>query len=284
MTTSRPPFDLEAGSSDFYRDPTYYEYEFKDRAADARFYVDRYVAYTKAHEDARHAEPGGKGDTVLELGVGAGRIALKAVRKGAKVLGLDITQAMLVEADARREKLPKTRQPHLKLVRGDMRHFAFGRKFGLITCPFNAFQHLYTRPDIEACLASVAASLAPDGRFILDVLVPDLEYLVRPAFKRYPGVRFKHPTHNIDYLYSEQSAYDAVAQINQMWFHYDRAEPSKTAPAYDCIQLSHRCFFPQELEALLHYNGFAIEEAFGDFESGPLTPDSDSQILVCKRR
>lgn len=270
---SEKPFDLDAGSRDFYRDPSYYEYEFADRKSDVRFYVEQYVAHSE--------ETGG---AALELGVGGGRVALKAVRKGASVVGLDYTQGMLEEAAQRREKLPKARRAHLKLVLGDMRRFAFARPFGLISCPFNAFQHLYTREDIEGCLSSVRAALAPDGRFIFDVLLPDLDYLNRPAFKRYPGIRFRHPTFDADYFYSEQSAYDPVRQISQMWFHYDRAQPSLSAPEEHVIQLSHRCFFPQELEALLHYNGFTVESLWGDFEGGPLHKDSESQVVICRPR
>ena len=32
--------------------------------------------------------------------------------------------------------------------------------------------------------------------------------------------------------------------------------------------LAHRQFFPAELEALLHYNGFSIEKLEGDFDGG----------------
>lgn len=262
-------FDLAAGTSDFYQDPTYYEFEFRHRMFDVNWYVERYL------------EADGP---VLELAVGGGRVALRAARKGAEVIGLDVTHGMLVEAAKRRQKLPKARRSALALLRGDMRAFAFGRQFDLITCPFNAFMHMYTREDAEACLARVREHLAPGGRFIFDVAMPDLEYLNRPAFKRFPGIKFHHPTHDCDYIYSEQSAWDPVTQINQMWFHYDRSAPSKTAPAYLCIQLSHRYFFPKELEALLHYAGFEIEGRFGDFEGGPLHKDSESQVTVCRLR
>ncbi len=269
MSQHKAPFDLEAGTQDFYRDPAYYEFEFKQRMFDVNWYVERYL------------EADGP---VLELGVGGGRVALRAVRKGATVVGLDLTQSMLVEAAKRREKLPKARRPHLHLVRGDMRRFALGRQFDVISCPFNAFMHMYTREDAEQCLARVREHLAPGGYFMLDVSMPDLEYLNRPAFKRFPGVRFHHPTHDCDYIYSEQSAWDPVTQINQMWFHYDRGAPSKTAPAYFCIQLSHRYFFPMELEALLHYNGFEIVGRFGDFEGGPIDKDADAQVIICGLR
>jgi hypothetical protein len=48
--------------------------------------------------------------------------------------------------------------------------------------------------------------------------------------------------------------------------------------------LSQRQFLPQELEALLHYNGFALEACWGDFARGPLRADSESQVITAKLR
>lgn len=263
-------FDLHAGTTDFYVDPLYYDHEFSGRTGDIEWYGEHY-------QDA--------GGPVLELGVGTARIAARAVRKGATVIGLDLSPTMLVAAAERRAKLPKARRPHLQLVQGDMRRFAFDHRFEMIGCPFNAFQHLYTREDVEACLGSVRDALEPGGLFLFDVLLPDLDYLTRPPMKRFQGVRFKHPTYGVHYTYSEQSAYDPVRQINQMWFHYDRADDSDhEAPSYFCIQLSHRCFFPQELQALLHYNGFEVLVIHGDFEGGALRADSESLVVMCTPR
>ncbi len=261
-------FDLHAGTTEFYVDPVYYDHEFKNRRADVDWYVEQYL------------------DTegpVLELAVGSGRIALKAVRDGAEVYGLDLSQSMLEHARARAAKLPKARRDKLHLARADMRDFALGRTFGLVSCPFNAFMHLYTREDAERCLAAAKAALAPDGLFIIDVLMPDLDYFMRSPYKRFEGVTFKHPRYGTRYTYSEQSAWDPVRQINQMWFHYDRAEEGE-GPAHYVVQLSHRYYYPQELMALLHYAGFEVLYTLGDFEGGPLMADSDSMLLMCGHR
>ena len=43
-----------------------------------------------------------------------------------------------------------------------------------------------------------------------------------------------------------------------------------------------RFTYPQELEALLHYNGFRIDQQFGNWDKEPLSASSPSIILVCK--
>lgn len=50
------------------------------------------------------------------------------------------------------------------------------------------------------------------------------------------------------------------------------------------VPLALRQIFPQELEALLHYNGFEATEVFGDFHRGELTADSDVMVWHAKLR
>ena len=117
---------------------------------------------------------------------------------------------MLAQAERRRSLLPAKQQSAFELRQGDMRDFDLGRTFPLIACPFNAFQHLYTREDVERCLACVVKHLEPEGRFIVDVLLPDVEFLNRPPLRWFASTRFKHPTHNAWYGYAERSAWDPV--------------------------------------------------------------------------
>ena len=45
-----------------------------------------------------------------------------------------------------------------------------------------------------------------------------------------------------------------------------------------------RYTFPQELAALLHYNGFGILRQYGDWDGEPLAAASPSIIPVCRKR
>ncbi len=265
---SNHDFDLNAGNSEFYVDPVYYDYEFKNRTDDVAFYTAEYLSV---------------GKPILELAIGSGRTALKAVSKGADVVGVDLAPAMLDRARDLYAKMRKKNRGQLELHHGDMRHVRLGTQFDLVTCPFNAFQHMYTLTDAEKCLDTVKAHLAPDGMFIMDVLTPDFEYLMRSPFKAVPGVSFRHPTYKAYYTYSERSAYDPITQLNQMWFNYEKCNTAGDGPTDVTIQLSHRYFYPEELMMLLHYNGFEVIHRYGDFNKGPLDADSDSMVLICKR-
>ncbi len=50
------------------------------------------------------------------------------------------------------------------------------------------------------------------------------------------------------------------------------------------LRVALRYVYPQEMEALLHYNGFQIRTCYGNWQQEPLTATSPSMIYVCQRR
>jgi len=270
-------YDLDAGTEEHYVDAALYDFEYRRRRAD----VNHYRRLAKNHA--------GKGPErrILELGCGSGRVLAPLVRDGHQVVGVDLSAAMLARAAARIARLSATRRARAVLVRADMRRYAFSLPFSLIFCPFNAFQHLYTRTDVEAFLACAAAHLAPDGRLAFDVLNPDLAWLTRDPNKRWARTRFHHPETGEFLEYSTNQTYDPVSQIVYVRIYYqsldgaaDGRRDTKSKRTH-VVRLAHRQFFPSELEALLAANGFQIDERWGGFDEQPFRGESESQVLVC---
>ncbi len=52
--------------------------------------------------------------------------------------------------------------------------------------------------------------------------------------------------------------------------------------AYEELNL--RMFFPQELDAMLEYNGFSIEDKFGDYEETPFASSTELQLVICSKK
>jgi SAM-dependent methyltransferase len=259
--------ELEAGSRAHYEDAAYYASLYKKRIDDVQFYVDL----------ARKA-----GGPVLEYGIGNGRIALPIARHGIPVVGIDHSREMLADL-ARRlaDETPEVRA----LVRprhGDMRGKKLGKeRFPLVTCPFNAALHLYTRDDVERFLARVCAHLAPGGLFVCDLSVPVFEDLLRDPARGYKAPRFKYPAppgsggEGELVRYVEHFDYDRARQVLFVAMEF---EPVKAPERAWMTPLAHRQFFPQEWEALLHYNGLEVEKVEGDFHGGPLDRTSDVMV------
>lgn len=255
---------LPEGSRSHYLDPAAYEHLYRRRRDDVRYYV----------ELAKRV-----GGPVLELACGAGRISLPIARAGIDVVGLDASPQMLAYAVERTARLPKSAQKRLRFVPGDIRSFRLGRRFPLVLCAFNSVQHLYGRFDVERFLQRVRAHLAPGGLFAFDVLMPEPEFQVMKPGKRWARSPFTHPVSKIRYEYTEAYAHDPIAQV----LHIDIRLAHPTDPAEDIEMLvSHRQFYPQELEALLHWGGLSIVERTGDFDGSALGPSSPSQVIVCR--
>jgi SAM-dependent methyltransferase len=258
---------LEAGTEGHYVDGAHYDHTYRSRRADQRFYV----AYA-AERNARR---------VLELGVGTGRVAIALARAGREVVGVDRMDAMLDRLHGQLARETKDTRARVSLVRADLRALKLGRRFPLVIAPFNVLMHLYTRVDVERALRAVRSHLAPGGRFVFDVLMPDLRALVRDPDRYYKGRPITDPTTGRRHAYSEAFEYDAVAQTQVITSAFRDLED----PRINFVRpLAHRQFFPAELEALLHYNGFSIEHRWGDWERGPLEAWSESQVIVAKVR
>lgn len=255
--------ELSAGSAAHYEDPAYYDKTYARRSDDVAFYV----ALAEATRGA-----------VLEYGCGSGRITLPIARAGKVITGVDLSAPMLSQLKAALVHEAPAVKKRVTVRRGDMRKATLRSRFSLVLCPFNAFLHLYTRQDVERFLARVRAHLAPGGRFVFDVSVPDALELARkperlcrtPPFV-YPGVGRVR--------YGERFDYEPLRQVLFISMEF---EPESGAAAF-MTPLAHRQFFPLELEALLHYNGFAIEKQLGDFEGKP-THESRMLVTVAKTR
>jgi SAM-dependent methyltransferase len=225
-------------------------------------------------------EIAGGGGRVLDLACGSGRVTTALLRDGHSVVGVDLSQPMLRRAAERIERLGAAAQARALLVRADARSFALATRFPLVVMAFNAFEHLYTRVEVAACLARVRAHLEPGGRFAFDVQNPDLRWLARDSSRRWARTAFRHPRTGERLIYSTNHDYDPVSQIALIRLYYTPA----VGPGERVVHLSQRKFFPAELEALVAHAGFAVERRYGDFAGQPLDGMAESQVLVCRVR
>lgn len=114
----------------------------------------------------------GIGASVLELGVGTGRLALPLAKRGLTTTGLDSSPSML-------EKLRgKPGAERLILVEGDMADPMAvvqppGGGFSAVLVGFNTFFNLTSAETQSSCLSGVAELLRPGGFFVLEAFVPD---------------------------------------------------------------------------------------------------------------
>jgi SAM-dependent methyltransferase len=211
---------------------------------------------------------------VLELGCGTGRMTIPLAENGVDIVGLDVVPGMVDLARQKSEGMP------IEWIVADVRAFQLGRKFRLIFESGSVFHHMLTRQDQEAYLARVREHLEDKGRLVLSLFLPKPRNLTS-SDEEEDWFTAEHPDGYVITV-SGIDKYDPIRQVKtetayRRWTDANGKEMLQVAP------LSLRYVFPQEMDALLHYNGFEIVEQYGDFDRSPVTEESRLITFVCRK-
>ncbi|MEM7155948.1 MAG: class I SAM-dependent methyltransferase [Myxococcota bacterium] len=191
---------------------------------------------------------------ILELGVGSGRVALPLVRRGHRVVGVDLSAPMLASLAKTLTEGPPEQAQGLRLVEGDARALELGERFDAILCPFNGMAHHHGLEEFGAVLQRVRAHLEPEGIFAFDVSIPDPNSLLGstsdvPWYRDPDDGGVRRATERIEY-----SPLTQVLTITTT----TRSMEDDREPVEMVLAL--RQFFPMEMPLLLERHGFEIVE------------------------
>jgi 2-polyprenyl-3-methyl-5-hydroxy-6-metoxy-1,4-benzoquinol methylase len=216
------------------------------------------------------------GGPLLDLACGTGTMGIHLARRGYQVTGVDIVPEMIAWAAQK----AAAQAVSIGWELADARAFQLHQQFPFIYMLGNAFQHFLTRADQEALLARVREHLPPEGRFLFCTRNPSPGNLFEA---RYPGPQHYTLPDGRQQVSAEQQTYDPISQIQhytfqEQWLYPDGRREEKTT------RTALRYVYPQEMEALLFYNGFEIDVSYGDWQQGPLTATSRLMIYACQRR
>ena len=241
-----------------YLDGRHYDLAYSDYTEDIDFWVEQAKRY---------------GGPVLEVACGTGRITMPLAKEGYEVTGIDLAESMLEQA----ERNSQEQGLDIEWVKADMRDFRLGKRFPLIICPGQSISRLLTIEDIERCLAAVREHLAPGGRFIMELYNPSLEILSREEGERSPFLEYDHPDGEGKVQVDFSSLYEKATQLQHLTLHYSL--PGVDDQPTERVRI--RMYFPQELDALLKYNGFEVVEKYGDFDGKAFESGDNYQVVVC---
>ncbi|HEU5439240.1 MAG TPA: class I SAM-dependent methyltransferase [Ktedonobacterales bacterium] len=216
------------------------------------------------------------GGPLLDLACGTGRMALRLAAQGYQITGVDVVPEMIAWATQK----AAARNVSAELVVADARTFRLQTQFPFIFMLGNAFQHFLTRADQEALLARVREHLPPEGCFLFGTR--------NPTPRNLNQARFSEPQQHTlpdgrQVIGTEQQHYDPLTQIQHYTFHEQWLQPDGRREE-KTTRTALRYVFPQEMEALLFYNGFQIRASYGDWSQEPLTATSRLMIYACERR
>lgn len=200
------------------------------------------------------------GGPALEFAIGTGRVAIPLLERGIPVSGIEIAPAMVeqLRTKVEAEKLP--------VVVGDMTTATAPGRFSLVFLIFNGISNVLTQDEQIACFKNAARHLAPGGRFVIELWVPDL--------RRLP------PGRNATVFAAEPNyvGLDAFDVLNQIVIshHFRFAEGNEAS----LFRSPHRYIWPAELDLMARLGGFALESRHADWVGSPFTGESTSHISV----
>lgn len=258
----KPSSDELAGAIEAFQDARLYDWEYRRRRLDVAFY--RMLA----------DEQGGP---IADLGCGTGRIMAGLLRDGHRVVGVDLSAAMLARAAERVRALGARRAARGILLRGDLRALPLRGRFPFIMAAFHTVQHLMTDGELLALLRRVKTLLTPHGWFAFDVFSPQAEWLARPSRRRFDHTVFRHPVTGAKVEYSVSHALDARRRALHMRFHYQPLdERGAKAGRVRIVRLCHRQLDLGTVEALVARAGLRILSRWAGFAGERIDPSNPS--------
>jgi SAM-dependent methyltransferase len=198
----------------------------------------------------------------LELAIGTGRVAVPLAEAGVAVAGIELCQPMI---DQLRTKVGAEKIP---VVLGDMTSTRVDGGFDLVFLVFNGISNVLTQDAQIAVFENAARHLAPGGRFLIELWVPDLRTLPPGRDGSVSGVR-------PGYLGAD--VFDPVVQhVVSHHVTFDH----HTGTAARIFRSPHRYIWPAELDLMARLAGFRLESRHGGWSDEPFTAESRDHVSV----
>lgn len=196
----------------------------------------------------------------LEFAIGTGRVAVPLAERGVPVTGIELSGSMIEQLRA------KVDEATIAVVAGDMATTRVPGEFSLVYLVYNTIANLLTQAEQVACFRNAARHLAPGGRFVIELWVPDLRRM--PPGQ--PGTVMRSEP---GYLLVD--TYDVLdQQVVSHHFHFGDGRGS------ELFRTPHRYIWPAELDLMAQLAGFTLESRRADWIATEFTADSPSHVSV----
>jgi SAM-dependent methyltransferase len=198
------------------------------------------------------------GGRALEFAIGTGRVAVPLAERGVEVHGIDLSQAMVARL---RDKPGADR---IAATIGDFTTTRVDGEFDLVYLVFNTIMNVTTQPGQVQCFRNAAAHLRPGGRFLIEVMVPQLRKLP-------PG----------------QTAVPFTVTPTRLGFDtYEPATQSMSSVHVADGEIStipFRYVWPAELDLMAQLAGMEPEHRWESWSRAPFTDDSETHVSTWRK-
>ncbi|EST19278.1 class I SAM-dependent DNA methyltransferase [Streptomyces roseochromogenus] len=200
------------------------------------------------------------GGAALEFAIGTGRVAVPLAGRGVPVTGIELSGPMVEQLRT------KAGEAAIPVVIGDMTTTVAPGTYRLVYLVYNTISNLLTQAEQVECFRNAARHLAPGGRFVIELWVPELRTLP-------PGTSATVWHAGAEYIGLD--TYDVLNQrVVSHHFHFDGTEEARL------YRSPHRYIWPSELDLMAQLAGFGLESRHADWAGTEFTAESRSHVSV----
>ena len=202
---------------------------------------------------------------VLELGIGAGRIALPLAARGIRVDGIDISPATVAQMRT------KPDGDKISVTIGDFADVPAQGTYRLIYVVWNTLFNLPTQEAQVRCFENVAAHLTDDGSFVVETYMPSFLYRLRnDQYVDAEAVKF-------DEVCLDVLRHDAATQM------LEESHVSLSSAGIRLSPVIQRYAWPSELDLMARIAGLRLKGRWGGWNREPFTSSSKAHVSVFGR-
>jgi len=208
------------------------------------------------------------GGSVLELGVGTGRLAIPLTQRGLRVIGLDASTEMLLQLAL------ADRTQQVVRVLGDMADAATSlavagitESFSTVLCAFNTLLNLTSLDDVIHCFEASRSVLTAEGKLVVEAFVPVAADSIPP--------NSLSPAHvSSDAAVFIETAYDSETSV-LTGRHVEVRRGAVTVRPWSVLICG-----PLALDQAAAAAGLVLQERWSDWTRAAFTEDSTAHISI----
>lgn len=209
-------------------------------------------------------------ETVVDLGCGTGNISIPLAKAGFTVIGVDISQEMLAEAQ-RKALLEEISMPFFCQ---DMAELELPYQVDCVLSLCDCMNYLTEDGELSAAFSAIREHLNPKGLFLFDM---NTKY----KFKEVLGDN-TYAAMTDEAAYFWENSFDEEDQINEYYVNFFIRQENKET--YERVEEYHyeRAYSLEEVQDCLEKNGFELLNVYDGYSFERAKEDSQRYFFVAQ--
>jgi 2-polyprenyl-3-methyl-5-hydroxy-6-metoxy-1,4-benzoquinol methylase len=227
---------------------------------------DAWVDYIQAIWEKEKVSP----KLILDLGCGTGNVSQRLAKKGYSMIGIDISEEMLMIAKAKAQK----EGLDILYLMQDMREFELYGTVNCIISLFDSLNYITEEEDLLQVFSLVNNYLHPGGLFLFDL---NTEYKFRHVLGQNVFAESRE-----DAAYIWENYYDEEEGINEFYMNFFIQE--KNGQRYERKEEWHyeKAYSIETIKKLIEKSGMELVNIYDAFTFEPPKEDSERIYVVAR--